>query len=83
MDGEDNALGICVQGVTGLQNTQNSSRLPLYFVRGLSPERAIRAAATGRILRKPVPVLHGTHHRNKNGKGRVNIGEVYFKKYNY
>lgn len=33
--------------------------LPLYFVRGLSPERAIRAAAAGVSLRKPVPVLHG------------------------
>lgn len=42
--------------------------LPLYFVRGLSPERAIRAAAAGASLRKPVPVLHGNKTQTENGK---------------
>lgn len=46
----------------------------MYFVRGLSPERVIRAAAAGASLIKPVPVLHGNNKKNnrgKNGKGRV------------
>lgn len=62
-------------GVTTLQNTLNFYTLPLYFVRGLSPERATRAAATGWILRLPDPVLWG--HKSQTSVERQRyLGEV-------
>ena len=57
--------------------------LPLYFVRGLSPERAIRAAAAGASLRKPVPALHGNKIQTENGKGRVILGKVVYRNHGY
>lgn len=54
MSEEDNVLEIW-----GSLPLRHSHLLPLYFVRGLSPERAIRAVAADEGLRKPLPMLLG------------------------
>ena len=53
--------------------------LPLYFVRGLSPERAIRAAAAGPSLRKPVPELHGNKTEIRMGKAGLFLVKWFIK----
>lgn len=53
------------------EHTQLLHTVPLYFVRGLSPERATSAAATGRSLRMPDPVLWG--HKSQTSVERVGL----------
>lgn len=55
MSEEDNVLEIW--GSLPLRHSEPLHLLPLYFVRGLSPERAIRAVAADESLRKPLPML--------------------------
>lgn len=77
MGKKDNVLAIW--RLLHFRHSKLARVLPLYFVSGLSPERAIRAAAAGASLRKPVPVLHGNKTQARKGKAGLFLVKWFIK----